>query len=151
MNSNLTQETSPFTLARSLHPSRRQPRCHLEMFRPPFLHAITAAATVCFLHIFCHQQNRTSISYPPGPDKSDPFFGNLTDICFEEAGKPPFDGGGSTSRCSKFMASSEYITFNCNLKYAGSLGFSGVPDTFRSQGDAVRLRKLALFRTPETK
>lgn len=52
------------------------------------LHAAAVAAIVCFLPLLYRRRKRISISYIPGPEKSDPFFGNLTDLYFKEAGEP---------------------------------------------------------------
>lgn len=54
----------------------------------PVLHGIIALATMGFLRMFYSLYNRASISHIPGPGKSDPFFGNLTEIYFQEAGEP---------------------------------------------------------------
>ena len=56
--------------------------------RAPFLHATIALATIGFLRLLFSRYQRVSISYIPGPGKSDRFFGNLTDIYFQEAGQP---------------------------------------------------------------
>jgi len=58
--------------------------------RAPFLHAVAVVAVVCFFCLICRQHKRISISYIPGPEKSDSFFGNLTDLYFREAGEPHF-------------------------------------------------------------
>jgi hypothetical protein len=54
------------------------------------LHAAAVVAAVCFLHLLYRQSKRISISYLPGPEKSDPFLGNLTDLHFKEVGEPHF-------------------------------------------------------------
>lgn len=53
-----------------------------------FLQATTAFVAVCFIRALYARYKRISISYIPGPEKSDLFFGNLTDIYFKEAGEP---------------------------------------------------------------
>ena len=55
-----------------------------------FSRAAAAATIVCLLHLFYRRYKQISISYIPGPEKSDLFFGNLTDIYFEEAAEPHF-------------------------------------------------------------
>ena len=47
-----------------------------------------ALATMCYLWMLYSRYKRISISYVPGPGKIDPFFGNLTEIYFQEAGEP---------------------------------------------------------------
>jgi hypothetical protein len=70
-------------------PFRMRPWSVLESItQAPFLQATTAVAAVCFIRILYARYKRTSISSVPGPEKSDLFFGNLTDIYFKEAGEP---------------------------------------------------------------
>jgi len=54
------------------------------------LHAAVVVAIVCSLPLLYRRRKRVSISYLPGPEKSDLFFGNLTDLYFKEAGEPHF-------------------------------------------------------------
>jgi hypothetical protein len=54
------------------------------------VHAAAVVAGVCFLRLLYRRHKRISISYIPGPEKSDPFFGNLTDLHFKEVGEPHF-------------------------------------------------------------
>jgi len=55
-----------------------------------FLHAIAVIVVMCFLRLLYRRQKCNSISYIPGPEKSDLLFGNLTDLYFKEAGEPQF-------------------------------------------------------------
>ena len=55
-----------------------------------FLHVVAVVTIVYFLPLFFRRYKRISISYIPGPEKSDPFFGNLTDLYFKEVGEPNF-------------------------------------------------------------
>ena len=56
----------------------------------PLLSAAAVVAVVFLLRLIYHRHKRISISYIPGPEKSDSFFGNLTDLYFREAGEPHF-------------------------------------------------------------
>jgi hypothetical protein len=60
------------------------------VLRAPSSHAVAAVAIVYFLCLLYRQRKHISISYIPGPEKSDPFFGNLTDLYFKEVGEPHF-------------------------------------------------------------
>jgi len=60
------------------------------VLRAPFLQMTAVATIVYFLRLLYRRHKRISISYIPGPEKSDPFFGNLTDLYFREAGEPNF-------------------------------------------------------------
>lgn len=55
-----------------------------------FLQTVAMATIVHFIRLLYRRHKRISISYIPGPEKSDPFFGNLTDLYFKEAGEPNF-------------------------------------------------------------
>ena len=55
-----------------------------------FLQTAAVATILYFLRLLYRRNKRISISYIPGPEKSDPFFGNLTDLYFKEAGEPNF-------------------------------------------------------------
>jgi len=57
------------------------------VLRASFLQTATVAVIVCFLRLLYRRHKRISISYIPGPEKSDAFFGNLTDLYFKEAGE----------------------------------------------------------------
>jgi hypothetical protein len=83
------------------------------ILQAPFFRAAAVAITICLLRLLYRRRKRISISYIPGPEKSDPIFGNLTDIYFKEAGEPTSNGKRSTARYSKFMVSLEYVAFNC--------------------------------------
>ena len=48
------------------------------------------AMVMCFLHLLHRRYKRISISYTPGPEKSDSSFGNLTDLYFKEASESNF-------------------------------------------------------------
>ena len=68
-----------------------------------FSHAAAAAAAiVCLLHLFYRRYKRISISYIQGPEKSDLFFGNLTDIYFKEAAEPHFQWQEEYGQVFKF-------------------------------------------------
>jgi hypothetical protein len=67
------------------------PRASLERtLQAPLLQAAVLATAAFFLHLLYRRLKRISISCIPGPEKSDPLFGNLTDLYFEEAGEPHF-------------------------------------------------------------
>ena len=57
------------------------------VLQAPFLHATAVIATAYFLRLLYRRHKYISISYLPGPEKSDMFFGNLTDIYFRGAGE----------------------------------------------------------------
>jgi hypothetical protein len=61
------------------------------VLRASFLQTAAVVAVVWFLRLLYRRHERTPISYIPGPEKSDPFFGNLTDLYFKEAGQPNFE------------------------------------------------------------
>lgn len=60
------------------------------VLKVPFLQTAAVVTIACFIHLLYRKRKRISISYIPGPEKSDPFLGNLTDLYFEEAGEPYF-------------------------------------------------------------
>ena len=67
------------------------PRASLEsVLKAPLLQTAAVASVLCFLHLLYRRRKRISISSIPGPEKSDPLLGNLTDLYFEEAGEPYF-------------------------------------------------------------
>ena len=82
--------------------------------RTSFFQTAAVATIVCCLRLLYRRHKRISISYIPGPEKSDPFFGNLTDLYFKEAGESNFqwqEKYGQVFRTHGFLG---VHNFNCD-------------------------------------
>lgn len=79
-----TPEPCPFSSYQKMEPWALPE----SVLRASFLQTAAVATILWFIRLLYRRRRRISISYIPGPEKSDPFFGNLTDLHFKEAGEP---------------------------------------------------------------
>lgn len=139
----------------SIHPSLKMTKwVSLEsVFQAPLLNATVALATMGFLHMLYRRYNRVSVSYIPGPAKSDPLFGNLTEIYFQEAGEPHIrwqEGYGQAFKIYGLLGVGSFQRSTVTY-FSFQLDFSGrAPHAFRSQSDSTHLHEFTFVRPPET-
>ena len=124
------------------------PRASLEStLYAPLLQTAAVAAAVCFLRLLYHRRSCVSISSIPGPEKSDPLSGNLTDLYLEEAGESYFKWQEKYGQVFKIYGLLGVYYFQSRFVVISDMvSQGGVPYDFGSQGNATRLRELTVIR-----
>lgn len=120
------------------------------VLQAPLPQTAALATVVCLLHLLYRRRKRASISCIPGPEKSDPLFGNLTDLYFEEAGESYFKWQEKYGQVFKIHGLLGVYYFEPRFTViSDKVSQERVPYDFGSKGDATRLHELTVIHPPE--